>query len=398
MIDDQNFEKAIRTKLVQHESDVPDAMWSGIESRLLKRVPNKVPLYRRIMWYSAAAIVMGVIVTMALWQYPDKEISAPLAVNEDYTAPTITQPSISNLHSSIESPSVETPKFLPVSSHQSQSQTKQETQTDSKIEIVETNKMNESQVENRSNNPKSEQYDSQSYRKKLEDFENDGKKLKEADLAITEPMKKGKSNGLKFGLMASNATSGNSKNPAKAIRTRNPLMMMSARRNPVYEFDHKMPLSVGATVSKSLAKNWELESGIIYTYLYSKYHSTNGNGSQELHYLGIPIDIIYRFARVKRASFYASAGGKVDFYLTGQQKDEGHDEGISGSGYKKLEHENVQFSVQAKLGAALTLYKQTELYLEPHIAYYIENNSSIHNIWKDKPFNFGLTLGIRTGF
>lgn len=87
MIDDQNFEKAIRTKLVQHESDVPDAMWSGIESRLLKRVPNKVPLYRRIMWYSAAAIVMGVIVTVALWQYPDKEISAPLAVNEDYTLP-----------------------------------------------------------------------------------------------------------------------------------------------------------------------------------------------------------------------------------------------------------------------------------------------------------------------
>ena len=201
MIDDQNFEKAIRTKLVQHESDVPDAMWSGIESRLLKRVPNKVPLYRRIMWYSAAAIVMGVIVTVALWQYPDKEISAPLAVNEDYTAPTITQPSISNPHSSIEPPSVETPKFLPVSSHQSQSQTKQETQTDSKIEIVETNKMNESQVENRSNNTKSEQYDSQSYRKKLEDFENDGKKLKEADLAITEPMKKGKSNGLKLSLI-----------------------------------------------------------------------------------------------------------------------------------------------------------------------------------------------------
>ena len=60
--------------------------------------------------------------------------------------------------------------------------------------------------------------------------------------------------------------------------------------------------------TKILAKNCELESGIIYTYLYSKYHSTNGNGSQELHYLGIPIDIIYRFARVKRASFYASAG------------------------------------------------------------------------------------------
>ena len=126
--------------------------------------------------------------------------------------------------------------------------------------------------------------------------------------------------------------------------------------------------------------------------------STNGNGSQELHYLGIPLNVIYRFARIKRLSFYASAGGQVDFYLAGRQKDEGYDEGISGSGYKELKHENVQFSVQANVGAALTLYKQTELYLEPYMAYYFENNSSIHNIWKDKPFNFGLTLGVRTGF
>ena len=36
MIDDQNFEKAIRTKLVQHESDVPDAM-------CLKEYPIKYP-------------------------------------------------------------------------------------------------------------------------------------------------------------------------------------------------------------------------------------------------------------------------------------------------------------------------------------------------------------------
>ena len=62
MIDDQNFEKAIRTKLVQHESDVPDAMWSGIESRLLKRVPNKVPLYGniRIKKYPHLSLLMRI--------------------------------------------------------------------------------------------------------------------------------------------------------------------------------------------------------------------------------------------------------------------------------------------------------------------------------------------------
>ena len=85
---------------------------------------------------------------------------------------------------------------------------------------------------------------------------------------------------------------------------------------------------------------------MVYTYLYSKYSSTNGNGSQELHYLGIPLNAVYRFARIKRLSFYAAAGGQV----------------------------------------------------EPYMAYYFENKSEIHNIWKDKPFNFGLTFGIRTGF
>lgn len=133
MIDDQNFEKAIRTKLVQHESDVPDAMWSGIESRLLKRVPTKYP---------SIVVSCGIRPLQSLWvlslrwlygnirikKYP--HLSLLMRITQ---APTITQPSISNLHSSIEPPSVETPKFLPVSSHQSQSQTKQETQTDSKL-------------------------------------------------------------------------------------------------------------------------------------------------------------------------------------------------------------------------------------------------------------------------
>ena len=195
---------------------------------------------------------------------------------------------------------------------------------------------------------------------------------------------------------AANAATDKSQNTATAVRTKNPMLL--SRRNPVYHFDHRMPISAGITVSKTLPKNWELESGLVYTYLYSKYSSTNGNGNQELHYLGIPLNVVYRFARIKRLSFYAAAGGQADFYLAGRQKDEGYDEGISGSGYKELKHENVQFSVQANLGAALTLYKQTELYLEPYMAYYFENKSAIHNIWKDKPFNFGLTLGIRTGF
>lgn len=232
------------------------------------------------------------------------------------------------------------------------------------------------------------------YRRKLDEFEQDGRELKEEGTTVIPTRKKG--SGIQLGLMAANASTGRHQNSSTAIRTKTPMLL--SRRNPVYHFDHKMPISAGITVAKTLPRHWELESGLVYTYLYSKYSSTNGNGSQELHYLGIPLNVIYRFARIKRLSFYASAGGQVDFYLAGRQKDEGYDKGISGSGYKELKHENVQFSVQANVGAAFTLYKQTELYLEPYMAYYFENNSSIHNIWKDKPLNFGLTLGVRTGF
>ena len=169
---------------------------------------------------------------------------------------------------------------------------------------------------------------------------------------------------------------------------------MLAKRDPVYQFKHKMPISAGVTVSKSLPRNWELESGLVYTYLYSKYYSTKGNGSQELHYLGIPLNVILPI-RPHQAIIVLCLGRWTSRLLPwpGRQKDEEHDGAVSGSGYKELKHENVQFSVQANVGAALTLYKAVELYLEPYMAYYFENNSSIHNIWKDKPFKLWFDTG-----
>lgn len=403
MIDEQKFEKAIRAKLAQHECDVKSDMWATIEARLPQKKAPKVPVYRRVAWYSAAAAVVGAIVTLALWQSPEQPLDTPVALNEQSQTTEIVKPLVQEANKIDASPRLayNTHDEVAMQSRQSSAQKARQktiiaenTPADMSIKTEKANSQN-SRLNTQESVAATKIADQELYRQKLAEFENEGKQLKENTL-VSPPENGKKSKGIKLGLMASNSLSGDGQNSPTAIRTRNPLFL--AKRNPVYKFEHRIPLSVGITAAKDLGRNWELESGLVYTYLYSKYYSTNGNGSQELHYLGIPLDVIYRFARIKRASFYASAGGQVDFYLAGRQKDEGHDTGISGSGYKKLKHENVQFSVQAKVGAALTLYKQTELYLEPHIAYYIENNSSIHNIWKDKPFNFGLTLGLRTGF
>lgn len=408
-IDDRQFEKTIQSKLAGHEADVRGDLWAAIESKLPQNssrvTTRKAPLYRRIIAYSAATAAVGIVVTVMWWPTPEQPLSTPIAnqlptegvekvlpATSDNerpliaaaTAPQTARPATRVVRSS---KTTTTPETQSIFSGETLAQPAETTITSRTTE--QTAEASTSTTEAQSTRNEAD------YRRKLDQFENDGRELKESGLTADESTKRD-GHGIQIGVMAANATTDKSQNTATAIRTKTPMLL--SRRNPVYHFDHRMPISAGITVSKTLPKNWELESGLVYTYLYSKYSSTNGNGSQELHYLGIPLNVVYRFARIKRLSFYAAAGGQADFYLAGRQKDEGYDEGISGSGYKELKHENVQFSVQANLGAALTLYRQTELYLEPYMAYYFENKSAIHNIWKDKPFNFGLTLGVRTGF
>lgn len=411
-IDDRNFEKRIQSKLAEHEVAVRDDLWAAIESQLPKGEPaRKISLHRRVWWYSAAAVAAGAVLTLALWQTPEQRLDTT-TVSQRTPVQTEAQSPHIQASEANEKPLLATTRISHHTLLREQKVTDNTTIDRSTLPMNKTAREIESAtptrstpVESKSSHPAIATAPSDStatptreaaYRRQLDEFEQAGRALKEGYVTDNTPITRTKNPGIRLGLMAANASTGSSPNGPTAIRTRNPLML--AKRDPVYQFKHKMPISAGVTVSKSLPRNWELESGLVYTYLYSKYYSTKGNGSQELHYLGIPLNVIYRFARIKRLSFYASAGGQVDFYLAGRQKDEEHDGAVSGSGYKELKHENVQFSVQANVGAALTLYKAVELYLEPYMAYYFENNSSIHNIWKDKPFNFGLTLGIRTGF
>lgn len=77
-------------------------------------------------------------------------------------------------------------------------------------------------------------------------------------------------------------------------------------------------------------------------------------GKQELHYLGIPVNINYRFARVGIVTFYASAGGKADFNIRGSHKDLSRSEQFEGEDFEKFTDNKTQLSVHFKLGASLT--------------------------------------------
>lgn len=46
-------------------------------------------------------------------------------------------------------------------------------------------------------------------------------------------------------------------------------------------------------------------------------------------------------------------------------------------------------------GGEIRIVKGLSVYAEPGLSYYFDNGSSIRNIYKDKPLNFSLNLGMR---
>ena len=175
------------------------------------------------------------------------------------------------------------------------------------------------------------------------------------------------------------------------------------------EWSHNVPLTFGITVEKRISQSIGIETGITYSFLKSTYKNTNRSryGNQELHYIGIPVTGIYRFAQWNNFSFYSAIGGKVDFNVAGSRTDRVNAdyEGFRFQGdmeantTKSIRDKKAQFSLTCKVGAAYAFVDYLEMYAEPGLAYFFNNgNSEIQNMWKDKPLNFALQIGLRTNF
>lgn len=164
-------------------------------------------------------------------------------------------------------------------------------------------------------------------------------------------------------------------------------------------YDHHMPLNVKALFEKRFGK-WSIGAGLSYAYLTANYEMTGNirNGRQDMHYVGIPIYFAYEFARINRFSFYASAGGQIDFNTAGKHIENDDSCLYSCIGTYEFRDEKPQLSAQIHVGAAFDLLDQLALYVEPTLGYYFDNGSCVHTVWSDNPLNFYLTVGLRTSF
>ena len=166
------------------------------------------------------------------------------------------------------------------------------------------------------------------------------------------------------------------------------------------EYKHRLPVRVGLNVAYRLTDRLSVESGVSYTRLSSDMKDgTKDNyssGSQKLDYIGVPLNVKYRAFGYRRLSVYASAGLLTEKCVSGKTT---HEYVISGE-KKKHEAEDVaakpwQLSVNAALGAQFDVLRNVGVYVEPGVSYYFDDRSPLSTIYKEKPLNFNLNMGVR---
>lgn len=166
------------------------------------------------------------------------------------------------------------------------------------------------------------------------------------------------------------------------------------------EYKHRLPVRVGINVAYRLTDRLSVESGVSYTRLSSDMKDGTKNnyssGSQKLDYIGVPLNVKYRAFGYRRLSVYASAGLLTEKCVSGKTT---HEYVISGE-KKKHEAEDVaakpwQLSVNAALGAQFDVLRNVGVYVEPGVSYYFDDRSTLSTIYKEKPLNFNLNLGVR---
>lgn len=166
---------------------------------------------------------------------------------------------------------------------------------------------------------------------------------------------------------------------------------------------HRLPIRTGISFAYRINDRFDIESGLTYTNLTSEIKEGSDNhylkSEQRLHYVGVPLSLKYHIYSWKRLGLYTSAGilaekcvsAKLDkeFILNKKEID-----AESGN----IREKPMQWSANISVGVQCSLTPSIGLFAEPGISYYFDDGSDLQTIYKDKPLNFNLNVGLRFSF
>ena len=162
---------------------------------------------------------------------------------------------------------------------------------------------------------------------------------------------------------------------------------------------HDKPITFGLSMTKTINRNWNMETGLQYSLLKSEFILGEDDyyiqKRQKIHYLGIPLRLSYKWFGANRWTAYTSVGIIMNIPLSGKT-DEQY---VTGTvvPYSDSWHFTPQFqwTVGTGVGLQYNFANNWGVYLEPTFSWHIPNGSTTRTIWTEHPFTITVPFGIR---
>lgn len=174
----------------------------------------------------------------------------------------------------------------------------------------------------------------------------------------------------------------------------------NSNSTPETQVKHYQPLVLGVRVAYQFNERWSLETGLTYNFMRSDLRSGGDSyyyeASQNLHFVGLPITASYTFWSSKRFKTYAGAGVWLEKCVAGDIKTDYYKNEIKVSQQdESVMVDPLQCAVKMDLGIQYAFNRHIGLYLEPGLLYHVQTHDPVETIYKEKPFNFNIEMGVR---
>ena len=162
---------------------------------------------------------------------------------------------------------------------------------------------------------------------------------------------------------------------------------------------HHQPIKLGVSIRYNINNRWSLQTGLNYSRLASDFsyekRGTEYAVEQKLQYVGIPVNASYSFIKTKRFNVYATAGAEIEKLVKGEANLSAEATSQITPTHTTIKEGRPVFSTALSIGGEFRISKDVSAYIEPGISHHFNNGSNVENIYKDKPTNFNLNMGVR---
>lgn len=161
---------------------------------------------------------------------------------------------------------------------------------------------------------------------------------------------------------------------------------------------YSIPVAFSLSFSKKVDHNWGIETGLQYTFLYSRFSVIDQQQEDDIQksiYLGMPVKATLDMFRAQRILLYGSVGATIEVPIKSTSDRTIINDGMTTFLSSDKLYPSIQMSTHLGLGIQYQVTPYMGIYAEPSLHYYFKNKDNIKNIRTENPLNISLPIGIR---